>query len=334
MPPKRKNKKSKVENDSENEEFNERDLVDEEPPTIDPYAVLGLEKEATADDVKKAYRKAALMNHPDKAKNEDEAAANQKFQEIAFAYAVLSDERRRKRYDLTGSTAEVLGDDDDDFNWLKFYRGQFEDVITEESVNKFAEEYKGSDEEHQTLLDAYTKHKGDLGAIYEIVLVSDILEDDDRFRKILDEEIAAGNIKAYPAYMRENDQTREKAKAKERKRRADFDRKRAKKSDSKNQGNKSGGGMGDLAALIQQRQKARADNFFDDLTAKLEPASRKRGTPMDEPPEEAFQANAERMKRGKKQKKARADSENEEEAPKASKGKGKMSRGRRAKASV
>jgi DnaJ family protein C protein 9 len=48
--------------DSEGEE---NDIGDEEaPPTIDPYEVLGLESQATADDVKKAYRKLALKNHP------------------------------------------------------------------------------------------------------------------------------------------------------------------------------------------------------------------------------------------------------------------------------
>ena len=40
------------------------DIVDAEPPTIDPYEVLGLERDATAEQVKSAYRKAALKNHP------------------------------------------------------------------------------------------------------------------------------------------------------------------------------------------------------------------------------------------------------------------------------
>lgn len=40
------------------------DFADSEPPTIDPYEVLGLERTATADQVKSAYRKAALKNHP------------------------------------------------------------------------------------------------------------------------------------------------------------------------------------------------------------------------------------------------------------------------------
>jgi DnaJ-class molecular chaperone len=42
----------------------EEDLLDEDPPSINPYQVLGLEKTASADEVKTAYRKAALKHHP------------------------------------------------------------------------------------------------------------------------------------------------------------------------------------------------------------------------------------------------------------------------------
>jgi DnaJ homolog subfamily C member 9 len=42
----------------------EDDVVGSEPPTIDPYEILELEKDATADQIKSAYRKAALKNHP------------------------------------------------------------------------------------------------------------------------------------------------------------------------------------------------------------------------------------------------------------------------------
>lgn len=51
-------------NDDEEEEDEDADLEADGPPVIDPYAVLSLDKDASADDVKKAYRKMALKHHP------------------------------------------------------------------------------------------------------------------------------------------------------------------------------------------------------------------------------------------------------------------------------
>ena len=121
--------------------------VDEAPTTIDPYAVLAIQYDATEDQIKSAYRKAALKHHPDKAAPSDREAAHTKFQEVAFAYAILSDEKRRKRYDTTGNTSESLDLEDDDFDWTTFYREQFQSLVTEETINNFAQGYKGSDEE-------------------------------------------------------------------------------------------------------------------------------------------------------------------------------------------
>ncbi|CAE6995216.1 hypothetical protein CFE70_000054 [Pyrenophora teres f. teres 0-1] len=310
-------------NDEESE-GEENDIGEEDgPPTIDPYEVLGLETDATADDVKKAYRKLALKCHPDKAAPDEKEGANKAFQEIAFAYAVLSDDRRRKRYDLTGSTAETM-EDDDDFNWLKFYREQFENVVNEEAINNVANEYKGSAEERRDLIKAFKKVKGNLDRVYGIVMLSDILVDDDRFRQILDEEIVDGTLQSYPAYEQETDETREKAKEAEKKRREDFDKRQAKeeaapangKSKAKPKAKKGGADdMAGLAAMIQQRQKARQGNFFDSLEAKYAPKSRgsKRSTPMEEPPEEAFSANRKKQKtNSRSKKKAKEDSEDEE----------------------
>ena len=65
----------------------------------DYYAILGVSREAGADDVKKAYRKMALKFHPDKNKAED---AEERFKEIAEAYEVLSDPDKRVTYDQYG----------------------------------------------------------------------------------------------------------------------------------------------------------------------------------------------------------------------------------------
>ncbi|XP_054617861.1 dnaJ (Hsp40) homolog, subfamily C, member 5 gamma a isoform X1 [Dunckerocampus dactyliophorus] len=65
------------------------------------YKVLGLEKGASAEDIKKAYRKLALKYHPDK--NPDNPEAAEKFKEINNANSILNDETKRKIYDEYGS---------------------------------------------------------------------------------------------------------------------------------------------------------------------------------------------------------------------------------------
>lgn len=66
----------------------------------DYYEVLGISKSATADEIKKAYRKMALQYHPDK--NPGDTAAEEKFKEAAEAYEVLSDANKKARYDQYG----------------------------------------------------------------------------------------------------------------------------------------------------------------------------------------------------------------------------------------
>jgi len=66
----------------------------------DYYEVLGVDKKASADEIKKAYRKSAMKYHPDR--NPGDKEAEEKFKEIGEAYEVLSDEGKRSRYDQFG----------------------------------------------------------------------------------------------------------------------------------------------------------------------------------------------------------------------------------------
>ena len=62
----------------------------------DYYNILGVDKKATKDDIKKAFRKLALKHHPDK------GGTDEKFKEITEAYAILSDDKKRREYDTYG----------------------------------------------------------------------------------------------------------------------------------------------------------------------------------------------------------------------------------------
>ena len=76
----------------------------------DYYEVLGVDKSASADDIKKAYRKMAIKYHPDK--NPGDKEAEEKFKEAAEAYSVLSDADKKARYDQFGhSGVEGAGPD-------------------------------------------------------------------------------------------------------------------------------------------------------------------------------------------------------------------------------
>ena len=68
--------------------------------TKDYYEILGIQKNASKESIKEAYRKLALERHPDRNKAKE---AEEKFKKISEAYAVLSDEQKRAQFDAYGS---------------------------------------------------------------------------------------------------------------------------------------------------------------------------------------------------------------------------------------
>lgn len=278
----------------------------EEPDTtINPYTILSITPEATASEIKTAYRRAALANHPDKVTSESQANATASFQRIAFAYAILSDPIRRKRYDATGSTSDsILDDDGNAFDWLSFYRSQFADVITVDALDAAKLEYQKSDEEHDDLLAAFIKSKGRMRRVFELVMHSYAPEDEERFRTIIDAAIVAGVVEGYHAYVNEKPSARQ--------RRVEAAQGEAVEAEAygvelaekkKVKLLKPKAKEMDLAAMIQSNQKKRA-GFLDGLEAKYmeieeQMGKKKRRVAVEEPPEEAFKSNRER---GKKQK--------------------------------
>lgn len=174
---------------------------------------------------------------------------------------------------------------------------------------------------------AYEQYKGNMDSIYETVMLSDVLVDDERFRRIIDEAIESGDVKAYKAYTKESaksKQARVKAAQGEALEAEDYAKELG--VHDKLFGDKKGGAKGKgkskgkenpedaLAALISSRQKDRGEDFFDHLAekygAKKSAKGKKKKAVEEEPDEAAFQAAAARL--GKKK-------ASEDPAPKAAK---------------
>lgn len=102
-------------------------------PTKEYYEILGLKETASAQEIRKAYRKLALHYHPDR--NRGDATAEERFKAISEAYAVLTDPEKRKLYDLSRATGAGMRRDVEAEPWA--YTTQ-EDILRDLMRNREA----------------------------------------------------------------------------------------------------------------------------------------------------------------------------------------------------
>ncbi|KAJ1980918.1 hypothetical protein H4R34_002272 [Dimargaris verticillata] len=315
----------------------------DEDGEVDLYAVLQVTTAATEAQVKHAYRKLALRFHPDKfdqskvlsAANSSTPTSAQgngnnnidneetlreqwthRFQRITLAYSILSDPKKRQRYDQTGSVEDSVLDTlaEDGRDWDAYFAEIYKGMVNTAAIDKFAATYRESAEERADLLQAYRTCQGDMEGILNSVPLA-VVEDELRFRKTLDAAIKAKEIEPLAGYTAFNKQAYAK-RVRAAKREAKEAEALARELSAAN-----GGGaqmeagatehkdkLDSLQALIQQRSQQRMGSLIANLEAKYAPKpkaksraskpnakKRTRASSVDEPSEAEFLALQEKL---------------------------------------
>lgn len=229
--------------------------------TDDLYEVLNLTKDASAEQIKKAYRKVSLKVHPDRVSEGLKEEATKKFQVLSQVHFVLSDEERRKLYDDNG----IIANEDSlesEADWLNYWRLLFP-KITQKNIDSFMDKYIGSKEEEEDLIKIYNRFQGDLDKIHE----THIGYDEDRTVSDLSKLLELGKIEPFDKFVKEP-----AAKKARRKKKAAREAKQAEKA----KGDRPEDDVSDLTAMIQQRSNQNFNSMIASLEAKYAPKGKKR----------------------------------------------------------
>ncbi|CAN6633744.1 hypothetical protein TRVA0_014S01266 [Trichomonascus vanleenenianus] len=254
---------------------------------FDLYEVLGIKADASPNEIKKAYRKKALLTHPDKAKDDEEGKTfHKQFQQIGFAYSILSDEKRKARYDRTGSIENIADEDEELADLVNELYGKAGGDITKEMIEEDKKKYQNSEEELEDIIEAYEAGKGSLDYVFESVPHADVTVDEERIRRIIQDQIDAGNVKAYAKFTKETSKDRKRRRRAAEKEAAEAEElaeelglnKAKKQARSKGKDDE-----GALAMLIKNRGRQRFDSMLSGIEEKYaKKATRKKDLPSEE----------------------------------------------------
>ena len=221
----------------------------------DLYLIFGVEKIAPVEEIKKSYRKLALKHHPDKGGNEEA------FKCLCMIYEVLSNSEKRSIYDEQGwdgilNLDNDHGDSEKDYEyWYSFYRNLFPKINVND-IEKYKNDYVGSQEQKNDIIEAYQKYDGDIEKILEWALFIEAGEECELCR-IIDEAIDSGDIEETDCYKQMKGKYINNTKSGGKK------RKTTKKSA------KSTEDLDSLAAMIRNKNSTNS-NAFDAILKKYE----------------------------------------------------------------
>lgn len=130
------------------------------------YEVLGVGATANKAQIRKAYLKLALVEHPDKGGNED------KFKALTVVYEVLGSPERREAYDRDGDIEDESAVSASEAQWTDYWRAMFKRVEAED-IESYKARYAGSEEEHNDAIAAYKLKAGVLSGIMTHIIAED-----------------------------------------------------------------------------------------------------------------------------------------------------------------
>lgn len=266
---------------------------------IDPYKVLQVEKSATPLEIKRSYKKLCLKYHPDKIQQLKTEHEKNYFPQIQFAYSILSDPIKRKRYDTIGSlglSGEV--DLDEVFDWKEYFSSVTE-KISIEMIDEDRAKYQGSEEEKNDILHNFEYYEGDFLRLFEVIPHLEFDEvQESRVFDIVEQALQNGEIKTDDAMDKSWQKYKKSRKTKVRQmlKKLAKEAKQAEAVAKTLKEKKKPRDYGDLQAMIQKRQAGR----LDDLILSLESKYVKKGNKRAEPDDDEFKRIQEKMTRKKR----------------------------------
>lgn len=167
--------------------------------STDFYEVLGITKDATLKDIKKAYHKLSLLVHPDRVEPSQKEVATQKFQVLGRIHSILQDNDKRKIYDEQGDFDDET---DTKFNWMDYWFKMFKKIELKD-IQEYEKSYIGSETERNDIKRAYERNKGNMNKILELVPFSNC-NSEPRIIEIVREMVDNGEVPEYDGFFNES----------------------------------------------------------------------------------------------------------------------------------